>query len=140
MRTRVELSAAPGQEGRLREVAALLVTLRDTGAAPPPALPRWLAGAFAPERTSAEAEAWLARWRAAPDPVAFQRASGWTAENWLHWFSPDNGFWSVGDVRTADGGLRLEVDLDHDDDPLPMEALRWLALTAGLRPGAQTRV
>ncbi|MEV4137293.1 hypothetical protein AB0J72_34600 [Dactylosporangium sp. NPDC049742] len=139
MRTRVELIGGPDQAERVREVAELLVALRDHGGEVERVLlraaPGWLADAFAPERTVEEAEAWLVRWRAAPDRLAFERASGWTASSWVHWFSPENEFWSVGDVRVDAGGHRVVVDLEHDDDPVPFEALRWLAFTGGLRVG-----
>ncbi|MEV0564291.1 hypothetical protein [Dactylosporangium sp. NPDC050588] len=137
MRTRVELIGGPDQAERVREVAELLVVLKEHGGDDAErvlrAAPRWLAGAFAPERTVEEAEAWLVQWRAAADKLAFERASGWTASSWGHWFSAENEFWSVGDVRVDAGGLRVLVDLEHDDYPAPFEALRWLALTGGLQ-------
>jgi hypothetical protein len=102
--------------------------------------PRWLVDAFSPEQTSEEAEAWLAQWRVAPDKLAFERHSGWTASNWLHWFSSDNDLWSVGDVSTDVGRSRPVVCLEHDDDPIPFEALRWLAHVGRLQVGEESRV
>ncbi|AGZ41447.1 hypothetical protein [Actinoplanes friuliensis] len=141
MRTRVELA---GSEERVRELADLLTGLRDHRDDDPEtallAAPDWLFDAFKPERTMEEAEAWLVQWRAAPDKLAFERDSGWTASGWLHWFSADNDLWRLGEISVDEAGSRLVVALEHDDDPIPFEALRWLALTAGLRLGDETRV
>ena len=142
MRTRIELAGGPGPDGRVREVAELLVLLSSQRDADWRSVlrtaPRWLVDAFAPERTVEEAEAWLAQWRAAPDRSAFERDSGWTASGWLHWFSSDNDLWRVGDVAVE--GSRLVVRLEHDDEPIPFEALRWLAFVGGLRVGDESRV
>lgn len=140
MRTSVEVAGGPGSERRVREVADLLLALGSQREGHAPVLPRWLVDAFAPERTTEESEAWLARWRAAPDKLAFERDSGWTASNWLHWFSAENEWWRVGDVSVAADGRRLVVCLEHDDEPIPFEALRWLAVVGGLRVGAESRV
>jgi hypothetical protein len=144
MRTDVDLIAEAGAVVSPREVAEVLLLLKsrwdDGWPDVLPELPAWLSGAFTPVRTREEAEAWLVEWRAAPDPAAFERESGWTAKSWLHWFSFKNDLWSIGDVRVADDGLGLTVVLDHDDSPFPFEALRWLAWVAGLRVGGVARV
>jgi hypothetical protein len=144
MRTRVDLVGKPGSGERIREVAELLLALRSHRDADSEivlqAAPSWLVDAFTSERTMEEAEDWLAQWRAAPDKLAFERDSGWTASNWLHWFSSDNEFWSVGDVSVDDDGNRLTVYLEHDDDPIPFEALRWMALVGELQVGDESRI
>ncbi|MER7421071.1 hypothetical protein ABT346_30595 [Micromonospora peucetia] len=139
MKTGIELLSLEGHGERVRETADLLLWLKDHGDATPQDLvrvaPGWLIHAFVPERTAEENEAWLVQWQASSDPLAFERESGWTASNWIHWFSPDNEFWSVEEVRIDGGGSRLTVQLEHDNDPIPFEAVRWLALVAGLHVG-----
>ncbi|GAA3342290.1 hypothetical protein GCM10020358_36720 [Amorphoplanes nipponensis] len=140
----MELVGAPGSGQRVREVAELLTALRDQRDADPEDVlytaPPWLLDAFAPERTTEQAEAWLAQWRAAPDKVAFERDSGWSVSNWVHWFSADNEDWRLGDVVVDEDDRRLVVHLEHDDDPIAYEALRWLAIKGGLAIAGEARV
>ncbi|MGX7673827.1 hypothetical protein [Plantactinospora sp. DSM 117369] len=135
MRSSVKLVPGSSESGRTRETANLLLMLKSHADSDwqivLPGLPSWLTDAFAPELTDEEAEQWLARWRAAPDRLAFERESGWMASEWLHWFSSGNEFWRIGDV--AFDNDCLTVYLEHDDYPIPFEALRWLAIVAGLR-------
>ena len=144
MRTCVELVGDSGDAERIRELGELFVALRDQGDGDYrrglALVPRWLSDAFAPERTMEEAEAWLARWRAAPDKLAFERESGWTASNWFHWFSSENEFWQLGDIRVDEDGHHVVICLDHGDDPIPVEALKWLAIVGRLRVETIVRV
>lgn len=136
MRTAVELVDDSGDSSRLRELGTFFAELRDANRSGQQvdgvAAPGWLASAFAPERSAAEAQEWLARWRAAADKLAFERASGWTAANWFHWFSPGNEFWSLADVAFDEDTRRLTLYLDHEDEPIPMEVLKWLAVEGNL--------
>jgi hypothetical protein len=50
----------------------------------------------------------------------------------LHWFSSENEFWALGDVCLDEDEGRLTLCLDHEDEPIPIEALRWLAIVGKL--------
>ena len=144
MRTGFELIDESGNDERIRELGEFFLALQAEGGVDHrlavALAPRWLRDAFAPERSSDEGEAWLAQWRTAADKLSFERESGWTAANWFHWFSPNNEFWKLGGVRIDEGGHRLVAYLDHVDDPIPVEVLRWLAIVGNLQVGSMVRV
>lgn len=144
MMSTVELTPETGGRDRIRETADLLLMLKnrldDDWQLVAGDLPRWLADAFAPERTDEESDQWRARWLASDDPVAFMNESGWTASGWLYWFSAENEFWILEDAQLDDEAGRLTVLIEHDDSPFPTEALRWLAWVAGLEAGDEKRI
>ncbi|MFD1366097.1 hypothetical protein [Actinoplanes sichuanensis] len=144
MKTEIDLSSDAATVVNPAQVAELLLLLKsrwnDDWQEVGQDLPAWLTSSLSPVRTREEAEEWLAKWRAAPDPDAFERETGWTVKSWLHWFSFKNDLWSIGDAHVSDDGLRLTIVLDHDDSPFPYEALRWLAWVAGLKVGREVRV
>ncbi len=145
MESDVYMLSLDGDSARLREVADLLLWLKVHVDATPQdmvkAAPGWLIHAFAPERTAEENEVWLVQWQASPDPLKFERESGWTASSWMCWFSPDNEFWRVDKAFFIDENeSSLTIKLEHDDDPIPLEAFRWLAVTAGFRVGDVFRI
>ncbi|MFI1995007.1 hypothetical protein [Actinoplanes sp. NPDC020271] len=144
MISEIELAPAPGGHGRVQETVGLLQLLKtrldDDWQLVLEDLPGWLVDAFAPERTDEESNQWRARWLASDDPVAFMNESGWTASGWLYWFSSENEFWTLKDVRLDDDGRGLTMLVEHEDSPFPSEAVRWLAFVAGLEAGEEKRI
>ncbi|MEH1014098.1 hypothetical protein V6U90_13430 [Micromonospora sp. CPCC 206060] len=128
----------------MSETADLLLMLKGRDDADSEAVlqmaPRWLVDAFAPERTVEEDEAWLVQWQAAPDR--------WPSSGNLAGLLPA-GF--TGSLRATSFGASVTpvsmragivswFYLEHDDDPIPFEALRWLALLAELQVGNEVRL
>ncbi|GLI00452.1 hypothetical protein [Phytohabitans aurantiacus] len=144
MRTVVEFVDELGNIRRLRELEGFFASLRDRDdkrmGIVSTYIPRWLQVAFAPEKTDREVEIWLEQWRAVSDKLAFERASGWTEMDWLHWFSSDNEFWSLADVSLNEGECCLRLYLVHHDEPVPIEALRWMAIVGHLQVRAVSRL
>jgi hypothetical protein len=144
MKTVIEFVDESGNIQKLIELESFLTRLRDRdderAGARSAITPQWLQDAFAPEKTEEETEIWLEQWRAASDKLAFERASGWTEADWFHWFSGDNQFWSLTDLSLDESKFCLRIYLDHHDEPIPIEVLKWMAIVGHLQVHAASRL
>ncbi len=120
----------------LREVMSVVAAHQD-GDWPPldrwrDLLPAWFVEACAPERSPAETDAWLERWRALPpaEQRAAEQAAGWSLADWLFWLEPDERRWFWWDGATIDSNT-LRVDIEVAGWPAPLGALDWLVRTCG---------
>jgi hypothetical protein len=95
-------------------------------------LPPWFVSASAPAMSPEQAKAWVERWRTM-SKVEQSAAVGrqrWSLPDWLYWMEPDQAVWRWASA-TIRGPKELEVILEVDGWPVPLESFQWLAKTAG---------
>ncbi len=90
-------------------------------------LPVWFIEACAPEKSHAEARAWLARWRGLSNVERDreEREKAWSLANWLYWMEPDRRTWWW--VSTREQQVLVAVI----EWPFPWGALSWLLRASG---------
>jgi hypothetical protein len=129
-----------GDAGSVRERAVeVLRAILAHGGPPWPAvaewrklLPGWFVENSAPERSRAEAERWLVRWRSlsAEEQAKATSVQSWTLADWLYWLEPAERqwFWWDSVIESPD---ELHVMVDVPGWPAPLGALDWLLRAAG---------
>jgi hypothetical protein len=98
-------------------------------------LPPWFLHACGPERSHAEEQAWLQRWRAAPplQQRQLEQQRPWTVADWLYWFDPASDAersWRWWDIGVVDHD-HFWIDVDVLEDPAALGTLQWLLRAAG---------
>ena len=95
-------------------------------------LPMWFVHACRAEITKEEADREQKQSRSlSPQARArYESTIGWSLEDWLYWFEPQNRHWfwwnaSIEDPTT----IRLEIEIS--EWPFPWDDLRWLLRCAG---------
>ncbi len=95
-------------------------------------LPKWFLDQCAKERTKAEADAWLARWKklSMREKEEEERDKKWSLRNWLYWMNPDQRAWYWWDAVVVTDS-KLLVAIEVEGWPFPWGAFTWLFRAAG---------
>ncbi|MBW4487872.1 MAG: hypothetical protein KME12_08785 [Trichocoleus desertorum ATA4-8-CV12] len=100
-------------------------------------LPFWFVTACAPERSLAEVEEDIVKWRAlsSEEQQCQAEEESWSVMEWISWFEPsDDPFnqrtWFWWDASIKDPDL-LVVTVEVVDIPVPLGALLWLLKASG---------
>jgi hypothetical protein len=98
-------------------------------------LPPWFLHACGPERSHAEEQAWLQRWRAAPphQQRQLEQQRPWAVADWLYWFDPTSDAersWAWWDSGVVDYD-HFWIDVDVLEDSAALGTLQWLLRAAG---------
>jgi hypothetical protein len=99
-----------------------------------PSCHHWFVKACAAEKSPAEAQAWLARWRSlsADERANDDVSEPWALTEWLHWFEPgpDARQWRWWNGHIGPDGS-LFIDIVADSRPTAHGALDWILRAAG---------
>jgi hypothetical protein len=98
----------------------------------PRILPEWFVAKCAPEKSNAEASAWLARWQAL-SPEKQKEEEGrqpWSLLDWLYWLEPERRewFWWTATVKNPQEGV---IELVVKAWPFPWGSFAWLMQASG---------
>lgn len=90
-------------------------------------LPTWMTDQFHPEPSEEE----LTDYLSLPyEERLREENNSWTLAGWIHWFKPENRYWSWWDAVALDADT-LVVAIEVMEWPFPWGALKWLLRAAG---------
>jgi hypothetical protein len=95
-------------------------------------LPSWFVQASRAEISADAAEEWLASWHNLPPEAQAEAENNekWELADWLYWLEPHRREWYWWSATVLDPD-DLEVLVEVNGWPAPLEALRWLFRAAG---------
>ena len=95
-------------------------------------LPNWFVEKCAKELSDEEKRAYLERKRSLPleEQIALANSRGWSVENWIHWFEPENRAWFWWSCK-LEGDSKIVLSIAVDSWPTATGSLEWLFTACG---------